>query len=367
MSLKVAVVGCGKIADGHIEEIGKIEGARVVAVCDLEPLMAEQIAVRFGIPAQYSDFATLLEREKPDVVHITTPPRSHVPLGMMAVDAGCDLYMEKPLAPTAAEAKKLIDYVQSHGRKMTINYWPNFDPPGLMLRDLIEEGVLGDPVHVESFLGYNLSGPFGQALLGDTKHWVHGLPGKLFQNVLDHLLNKIALVLPDDAPRIIAKGYRLRPESNDAAQDSMLDELRIMMHGDRVSAYGTFSSHARPAGQFLRVYGSRNTVHVDYNLRTVALDPDQTLPSAIGRLVPPFQQGWRMIRSGRGNVRRFLRSEFHYFAGMNRLITAFYSSIREDGPLPISYRDILRVSSWMDEIFRQVPQSADTVQGGGAQ
>jgi predicted dehydrogenase len=367
MSLKVAVIGCGKIADGHIEEIGKIEGADVVAVCDLEPLMAEQIAVRYGIPAHYSDFARMLQCEKPDVVHITTPPQFHLPLARIAVDAGCHLYMEKPLAPTAAEARKLIDYVQSHGRKMTINYWPNFDPPGLILRDLLDEGVLGDPVHVESFFGYNLSSPFGQALLCDTRHWVHGLPGKLFQNVLDHLLNKIALVLPDDAPRIVAQGYRLRPDSNVAAQDCMLDELRIMMHGERVSAYGTFSSHARPVGQFLRVYGSRNTVHVDYNLRTVVLDPDQTLPSAIGRLLPPFQQGWRMIRIGRSNVRRFLHNEFHYFAGMNRLITAFYGSIREDGPLPISYRDILRVSEWMDEIFRQVPQPSETVQSGGAQ
>lgn len=366
MSLKVAVIGCGKIADGHIEEIGKIEGAGVVAVCDLEPLMAEQIAVRYGIPAHYSDLATLLEREKPDVVHITTPPKFHAPLAMMAVDAGCHVYMEKPLAPTAAEARKLIDYVQSHGRKMTINYWPNFDPAGLMLRDLLQQGVLGDPVHVESFFGYNLAGPFGQALLGDTGHWVHGLPGKLFQNVLDHLLNKIALILPDDAPRIVAQGYRLRPDSGIVAQDCMLDELRLMMHGERVSAYGTFSSHARPVGHFLRVYGTRNTVHVDYNSRTVALDQDQTFPSALGRLIPPFQQGWRMLRGGRSNVRRFLHNEFHYFAGMNRLIASFYESIRTDGPLPISYRDILRVSEWMDEIFRQVPQPAGTAQNGGA-
>src|SRR5947209_14741225 len=72
--LRVAIVGCGKIADGHVETIRHIAGARVVAVCDLEPLMAEQLAVRYGVPGFYGDFTQLLERERPDVVHITTPP-----------------------------------------------------------------------------------------------------------------------------------------------------------------------------------------------------------------------------------------------------------------------------------------------------
>ena len=78
MTLKVAIVGCGKIADGHIEEIQKMPAAaRVVAVADLELLMAEQIATRYGIPAFYDDLDRLLEKERPDVVHITTPPPSH--------------------------------------------------------------------------------------------------------------------------------------------------------------------------------------------------------------------------------------------------------------------------------------------------
>ena len=50
MGLKVAIVGCGKIADAHVEEARKIPGVEVVAVCDQEPIMAEQLAVRYAIP-----------------------------------------------------------------------------------------------------------------------------------------------------------------------------------------------------------------------------------------------------------------------------------------------------------------------------
>ena len=69
MPLKVAIVGCGKIADGHIEEIQHLQDrARLVATCDREGLMAEQAAARYGIPAHYDRFDALLDHERPDVV-----------------------------------------------------------------------------------------------------------------------------------------------------------------------------------------------------------------------------------------------------------------------------------------------------------
>jgi hypothetical protein len=54
------------------------------------------------------------------------------------------------------------------------------------------------------------------------------------------------------------------------------------------------------------------------------------------------------------NVRRFMKSEFQFFAGMNELFRLFYHSVLEDGPVPIEYARIVRVSGWMDDIFTQV-------------
>ncbi len=79
-SLRVAIVGCGKIADDHAETLGFMDGVEVVACCDLTYLMAEQLATRFEIDGVYDDFDRLLAEQKPDVVHITTPPQSHMRL-----------------------------------------------------------------------------------------------------------------------------------------------------------------------------------------------------------------------------------------------------------------------------------------------
>lgn len=355
MTLRVAIVGCGKIADGHVEEIQKMpERAQVVAACDREALMAEQLGVRYGIPRTYGDFAELLTKERPDVVHITTPPSSHLPLAKLAIDAGCHVYVEKPVCPRHAETKELVAYAERAKRLLTVGYTYLFDPPALEMRRLIGEGALGEPVHVESYYGYNLAGPFGAALLADGGHWVHQLPGKLLQNNIDHLLNKLLEFVDDERPRIVATARVRRASRFGDARDDMHDELRTLIDGERVSAYATFSAHSRPAAHFARVYGTKNTAHVDYLARTVTLEGVADLPSAIGRLVPAFTHAASYVAEGAKNVARFAKSDFHYFAGLNHLIAAYYDSILDGRPLPISHRDILRVSAWMDEIFRQV-------------
>ena len=355
MSLKVAIVGCGKIADGHVEEIQKMPGrAHVVAVCDRELLMAEQIAMRYGLPAYYDSLEKLLERERPDVVHVTTPPQSHLALTRLAVDAGAHVYCEKPLAPTYAETQALVEHVEKAGKKLGIGYTYYFDPPAQEMRRLVADGTLGDVVHVESWYGYDLGGAFGQALLGDGSHWVHALPGKLFHNNIDHALNKITEFVDDEDPAIHAVAWRRREARTGDARDEMPDELRVIVQGARVSAYVTFTAHVHPVSHFLRVYGTRNIAHADFVGRTVTLEPGATLPSAVGRLVPAFGQAARFLRAGGQNALRFARSDYHFFAGLNHLLAAYYSSILDGGPAPITTRDMLRVARWMERIFDAV-------------
>jgi predicted dehydrogenase len=354
-ALKVAIVGCGKIADGHVEQIQRMpQRARVVAACDRELLMAEQLATRYAIPAHYDDFARLLTRDKPDVVHIATPPASHLALVEQAVDAGCHVYVEKPLALDAANAAAMIEVVERAGRKLTVGYTYLFDPPAVALRELVAEGVLGDVVHVESSYGYDLRGPFGAALLADGDHWVHRLPGQLLHNNIDHLLNKIAEFVVDDAPELCARGRRLHPQRYGDERDRMLDELRLLVSGSQVTAYGTFSAAIRPGAHSLRVLGTKDSVTADFTARTLSFPARPRLPSAIGRLLPPFQQAAELLRSGLSNVVRFARADFQFFAGLEQLIARYYDSILDGAALPIPYRDMLRISRWMDSIFAEL-------------
>lgn len=362
--LRVGIIGCGKIADGHAEIVKHLDGAELAAVCDREPLLAEQLAVRFGAAAWYGDTGEMLAREKLDVVHITTPPGVHLPLTRQCVAAGAHVFLEKPLALTAPEAKELIDVVVAGGKQMTINYWPNFDPPAMEFKQMLAQGVIGEPVHVEAFIGYDLSGAYGQALMSDAGHWVHRLPGKLFQNMMDHIFNRIVPLFPDVEPEVHAFAYKRREAVRNDGTDALLDELRVFLRGGSVSAYGSLCSHARPVANTLKVYGTKATVEVDFNNRTVVSTTSQRYPSAVGRLAPPLQMAGRYFAEAKKNIGQFRRHEFHFFAGMSKLLELFYAGIRTGGEPPIPYSEILRTAEVMDRVIQQVYPA--TVPAGGA-
>ena len=103
--LKIGIVGCGKIADSHASQIQRIKGTEIVAVCDREPLMAQQLCERFAIKQQFNDLVELLENAKPDVVHITTPPQHHFEAAKLCLEAGCHIYVEKPFTVDEQEAQ----------------------------------------------------------------------------------------------------------------------------------------------------------------------------------------------------------------------------------------------------------------------
>src|SRR5450631_3436526 len=105
--LRVAIVGCGKIADSHASQIQRIKVCEIVAVCDREPLMARQLYERFPVKAFYSDMAVMLGESRPDVVHITTPPESHFDLARLCLESGCHVYVEKPFTLYEHEAQDL--------------------------------------------------------------------------------------------------------------------------------------------------------------------------------------------------------------------------------------------------------------------
>ena len=118
-ALRVAIVGCGKIADAHAAQIQRIEGCEIVGVCDREPLMAKQLCERFPAGRPYANLEELLDQAKPDVVHITTPPSSHFDVATLCLNWGCHVYVEKPFVLNADDARQLIELAESRGRRLT--------------------------------------------------------------------------------------------------------------------------------------------------------------------------------------------------------------------------------------------------------
>lgn len=351
--LKIALVGCGQIADAHLQEIRKIGIAEVVAVCDRYRDLAEQAAARFGVPAVYEDVGKMLAEVRPDVLHITTPPQSHVTLACQALAAGVHVYVEKPFTMDVVGADQILAAAKKHDRFICIGHDHLFDPVWEECRRIYQSGRLGKVVHVESMQGYNLDGPFGKAFASEPDHWVHRLPGGLFQNVMSHATYRITDFMTDESPQIWATWF-----GQEALGTGAPTELRVMFRGMECTASLVFSSTIRPVQRIARIYGTKQSVEVEFEGRTIRTYRALAMPGAFAKIEAP----WRHLREAAGSLRRnlmkFARSDIHYFAGMNRLFTLFYQAIMDGAPLPIPPEEIRRVTVWMDEVFRQCREEA---------
>ena len=96
-------------------------------VCDREPIMAEQLGSRYDVRQCYSDYGEMLEKERPDVVHITAPPQVHLGLATMAFESGCHVLIEKPATCSYAATEQLLSRAEATGRKLTVA-WGAFRP-----------------------------------------------------------------------------------------------------------------------------------------------------------------------------------------------------------------------------------------------
>src|SRR5712692_10525113 len=140
--LKVAIVGCGKIADAHAAEIQRIKGCGIVAAYDREPLMARQLADRFPVKQCFSDLVELLRVARPDVVHVTTPPESHFEIAKLCLEWGCHVYVEKPFTVYEAEAQRLVALANERRLKLTVGHDDQFSHVARRMRTLVQSGYL---------------------------------------------------------------------------------------------------------------------------------------------------------------------------------------------------------------------------------
>jgi predicted dehydrogenase len=354
--LRVAIVGCGKIADSHASQIQRIKGCEIVGVCDREPLMARQLYERFPVKAYYSDLAVLLREGHPDVVHITTPPESHYSLAKVCLESGCHVYVEKPFTLNEQEAKDLIKLANERGLKITVGHDDQFTHVARRMRALVQSGYLGSrPVHMESYYCYEFGeGGYAGALLGDKRHWVRRLPGKLLQNVISHGVARMAEYFTSDSPEVIAHGF-ISPYLKSRGETELIDELRVIISEEGgATAYFTFSSQLRPSLHMFRIYGTKNGLVLDHDQETLIKLRGARFRSYAEKFVPPVIFARQYLANLRTNVKYFLARDFHMKSGMKYLIESFYRSIEADTSVPIPYREILLTARIMDAIFLQV-------------
>ena len=151
--LKHALVGVGaNVFSMHRPGLA-LADVDIVGVTDLNDAIGHERAAELGCP-YFADYQTLIAATSPDIVVVMTPHTSHAEIALHALQAGCHVLVEKPIAVQVQEADAMVAAAAASGRLLAVNFQQRFRPEIVAAHALIQAGVLGEIQHVDMVLSW---------------------------------------------------------------------------------------------------------------------------------------------------------------------------------------------------------------------
>jgi predicted dehydrogenase len=144
--LTVAVAGLGFGAN-HARVLHELQGVRLAAVCDLDQTVLEATGRSYEA-ATHRDFESMLRSERLDAVVVAVPEKLHLPFGLRAIEAGCAVLVEKPLATSYEDGARLVQAAAAAGVPLMAGHIERFNPAVQELRRRVQAGQAGEVLHL---------------------------------------------------------------------------------------------------------------------------------------------------------------------------------------------------------------------------
>ncbi len=205
---RIGIIGTGWIADAHITSLMKQPDVEIVAGADLIPGKAEKFFKKHGLEGIkcYPSGKALVEDKslKLDAVTICTYNRQHAPCAIEALDAGLHVLLEKPFTVTTEEAVEVMRAEKRSGKILSIGFQPRLDDNMILLKEIVQSGVLGDVYYIQTGGGRRrgIPTPFGTTFIEDATAGLGAL-ADIGCYSLDMVLNAIGYPKP-----LTVSGYK---------------------------------------------------------------------------------------------------------------------------------------------------------------
>jgi predicted dehydrogenase len=141
--IKFAIVGCGSIGSRHIAVVDAEERAEIVAICDIDEDKVKSLSELYGNINYFTDYESMLNSVKADVVNICTPHGLHAEMAIKAANAKMNVLVEKPMALNVADCHKMIDAAQANGVKLMVVKQNRYNIPIALTKEALDSGFLG--------------------------------------------------------------------------------------------------------------------------------------------------------------------------------------------------------------------------------
>jgi predicted dehydrogenase/nucleoside-diphosphate-sugar epimerase len=333
MTLRVAFIGAGQMARHHAEAVRRLPvPSTLVGVYDPASRQAEAFAAATGASAFPSLEAMLGSR--PDIVHVCTPPAFHFPSAHAALDAGANVYVEKPFALTAEHARTLLALADTRGRHVCAGHQLLHDPGFQVLMGRL--GELGTLLHADS-------------------HFTFRPVGVSARTGADALAQHLIDILPHPLYSLIAVMEGSLSDNDNvelAWVDASPTSVQAMLRAGSLSGRLFVSLRARPIASSLTPTGTGGSLSCDF-MRSIVVGSPNPGTELLEKVLNPIVEGGQLISRTTASTARRLRSGIGY-PGLSQLIGSFYEAVARGRPSPLTSRHLIRVTEVFEALVAKI-------------
>jgi predicted dehydrogenase/nucleoside-diphosphate-sugar epimerase len=328
--IKVGLVGAGNAAAQHARALRSLPFVEIAALADPDQSRAESLAASFNIPRVFPSLTAMAEAP-PRVVHVLTPTDTRAAIVLEALQMGCHVFVEAPMAAAAAECDRLIRAARERGLVLSVNHSARMDPIVLEALERLRRGECGEVMGANCFRSAEYA-PFG----GGSPLPPH------FQNgsyPLQDLGIQELCLLEAFLGEIHHADIRYYP-SGIGDPNLVFDEWHAMVECARGAGHMHVSWNARPFQDEIVVRGTRGVMHVDRGLQIITVRRSGRRPG-------------RGLSSLRAFRKRVTAGESGADAGVAASVVNFHEALRKGEPPPVPAEEGRRMIALVEESSRR--------------
>jgi predicted dehydrogenase/nucleoside-diphosphate-sugar epimerase len=337
-SVKAGLVGAGYISEYHVAALRRI-GVEIVGIHDVDQERARITAERFQLAVMPSIAA--LREAGADVIHVLTPPHTHAQVAIEALERGCHVLIEKPLAEDVGECERVRKVAEQKRLTACVNHSLLFDPQVRRALDAVRSGRLGKVVSVDILRG-SAYPPFEGGRL-PPQYRSAGYP---FRDLGVHALYLFqALLGPIEDVEACWRSLGGDP-------NLIYDEWRAMVRCQRGLGQFQLSWNVKPMQSQIIIQGTKSVLRVDLFLMFQAERAATPLPKPAERIVNAITDSVQPLIDVPRSVWKFARKQVRPYQGLHDLIAEFYRALGAGEPVPVSLEDATSVVRWTEHVAR---------------
>ena len=345
--LRVGLIGAGQISQFHVRALRRVRNARVIGVYDIDASRAASLVSRFGLPGSFQTLEEMT-REGVDVVHVLTSPDSHAHLAVEALERGCDVLVEKPLAMNLEEVDRIQAAATSAGKRVCVNHSLLYDRFVAKALAIARSGALGTPLTFDYFR----SSEYPPYRGGDLPiHYRNGGYPFLDQGV--HALYLVEAFLGKVQDSQVFLGSRGRDTN------LLFDEWRVAVQCEKGTGNIQISWNVRPLQNWFVLQGTKGILQANLFGMWVTLNRNLPLPKAASRPLQAMTAGLSICAQVPANIVRFACKKIVQYDGLQSLVIAFYGALQAGKPEPVSVEQARSTVYWTNYVS-QIGDDAKT-------